>query len=301
MPWIGPVIGAGISAAGGLLGNEMASAGQAATNAQNKALFEENMQWQTEMSDTAMQRRVTDLKAAGLNPLLAVGEGGASTPGIAQPTMQNPQAPMANIGSQLSSAASVAAQIRSTESQAALQTAQANQAQAAADKTNKEAGDEGLVDQTTRYYRMLGDLTSDQMLQTQNQTELLASQIQRSDQAFTTEKIEQLVQGINLQTAAATQKALISIANSEAMAKRLGLPGLQNMSDIQQSNFGKVMNVLQMILQSGNSAADIASKIGSLRTPPVRPSFNRNTNTQHFNPDGSPGSYSSTQSYDVQQ
>lgn len=50
----------------------------------------EQMKFQREMSNTSLQRMVADARAAGINPLFAIGQGGASTPSGASASMPNP-------------------------------------------------------------------------------------------------------------------------------------------------------------------------------------------------------------------
>jgi hypothetical protein len=52
-----------------------------------REVFSSAKEYNTEMANTAMQRRMADLKAAGLNPMLTINQGGAAAPSVAAPSI----------------------------------------------------------------------------------------------------------------------------------------------------------------------------------------------------------------------
>ncbi|AXL14500.1 DNA pilot protein [Microviridae sp.] len=119
------LIGGGASLVGGLLRNQSQEQQASA-----------QMAFQREMSNTAYQRQVADLKSAGINPMLAAKLGGASSPPGAQAQIQDAISPAVQAYQQqrMNSAqvANIEADTGNKDAQRELLQAQAAQARASA-------------------------------------------------------------------------------------------------------------------------------------------------------------------------
>nr|AVQ10230.1 minor capsid protein [Gokushovirinae environmental samples] len=111
MAWAA-VLGAGMEATDNWLGYKNSKD----INQENRAESQANRDFQERMSNSAYQRAVADMKAAGLNPMLAYSQGPASTPGGSQARAE--QAPkMGNVVSAYQATAQAQTQMENTKAQ----------------------------------------------------------------------------------------------------------------------------------------------------------------------------------------
>ncbi|WNK14369.1 MAG: DNA pilot protein [Microvirus sp.] len=207
--------------------------GQKQTNMSNAQQAQAQMDFQADQTGSSYQRGVADMKAAGLNPMLAYSQGGASSGGGAQASMGN------ELGAGANSAMSIA-QARQQMAQSQAQIENIN-----ADTGNKEQ-------QTTN-------------LESENLYTLARTSTEGSRQHEIIQRIAQIA--LDNQLRAATQGYDISSARSgahykeaQAEGEKYSLAGKSSESGFFKSGFGRTYPYLSRATEQANSAANVFRK-----------------------------------------
>lgn len=240
---------------GGAIGGVLDIFGQTRANRDNKDMAYQQMNFQRDMSSSAYQRAVADMQAAGLNPMLAYSQGGASSPSGASSHSVPVEYGRAITGGM--QAKQLAAQTENIEAQADLSRAQAVKAAADTRATLASAGQiERTVDNIVRQRQYAADQDEEdwnyrrpRALAETYGYKMRANELDRDD-AFSRRYL--------------APEGFLDIEQREALARMLlqenAVPGSRNEREVDESDYGKERPYIR---DAGAIAGGAASAAGA--------------------------------------
>lgn len=204
---------------GSIIDSWVGSTSASKANRTNIKLQREQQKWEERMSNTSMQRKVADLTAAGLNPMLAAGGPGASTPTVSPAQVQ--PANRSNIGQGISSAL----QLQNLKAQTELTTQQA--------RVNKVEAD----------IREIGKAQ-----ELEHRVNKNVEGVEQEDLRTARDRIETDMTAAQLSKFREMWPVLLKTAEQQMEAGKIDLEALKNIAQVGGVEAGKVQGLLKLLL-----------------------------------------------------
>lgn len=257
-------------------------------NAAAADMADKQMDFQRDMSSTAYQRAVKDMQAAGLNPMLAYGQGGASTPGGAMAQVEDTISPAVQTAFQRQRLTQELDNMKATQNQTES-AAKVNEAQAAniqADTINKElqgpqiqaltkqniSSADNLDASTKRIDSEIEKLKGEvaNLPKVGKQIEATISNLLEQNKQISAEIVYKKVltsltsANVKLTTAQTLQLKstlgqIIELNNADIALRRAKIPGQENQAEFDKTPMGKTMPYVEAVGTVGSSAQSIIS------------------------------------------
>lgn len=227
-----------------MLGELLGFIGNERTNSANAAMARQQMSFQERMANTTYQRAVNDLNKAGLNPMLAYGNGGAPAPQGASAVMTDSISSAVSGGMKAKERELLEAQIETQKNQSMAVAAAAEKTQAEATSIQNENNmfsiyGHGERAEKNRQLYVAGD-------KQQKEVEQIASVIQKNAQDVLTGQASAAQMAAMIQQLeAATRNLDLDSAEKQAMSdmwKKLGEGGAA------AKTFGPILQIFSKFL-----------------------------------------------------